>query len=215
MKRTFACILGLALILLSSCSQTKTESRALTVQEIETANEAFETMLPAHEGEVVSATDSESDWILNPISHFFTSYYETPEQLDMGKFVYYIPRESFVGAEDKDELEKLKETGAWLPFDDIQDSPVPFGRIPFSTVEQYLQTYMNVSLKDMTNMGDALYLEDYETFYSYASDFGPGTFYCTRGEIRGDTVTLYGEDAKLTLQKDGTKYFITSHLPIE
>lgn len=133
----------------------------------------------------------------------------------MSKFVYYIPRESFVKAEDKDELEKLKASGAWLPFDDINDSPVPFGRIPFSTVEQYLQTYLNVSLKDMTNLDDALYLKDYESFYSYASDFAPGTFYCTSGEVRGNTITLYSDHAVLTLQNDGTNYFITSHLPLE
>lgn len=66
----------------------------------------------------------------------------------------------------------------WLPFDNIDNYFVTFGRIPFATVEQYLKKYMNVSLDDMTNMGDALYLEEYETFYSYANDFGPVIFHC-------------------------------------
>lgn len=215
MKKILALIIGFVLIVLSGCSQSQTESRALSEEEIQVANKAFETMLPASEGDVISATGPDGEFVLNPISHFFTSYYETPEQLDMSKFVYYIPRETFLTAEDKDEIEKLKASGSWLPFDDINDSPVPFGRIPFATVEQYLQKYMHVSLKDMTNMGDALYLEEYETFYSYASDFGPGTFYCTRGEINGNVITLYSDHAKLTLKKDGANYYIISHVSIE
>lgn len=215
MKKTLALIFGFALIILSACSPPQTESRALSKEEIQAVNKAFETMLPASEGAVISATGPDGEFVLNPISHFFTSYYEAPQQLDMGKFVYYIPRDTFLTAADKDEIAKLKASVSWLPFDDINDSPVPFGRIPAATVEQYLQKYMNVSLKDMTNMGDALYLEEYETFYSYASDFGPGTFYCTRGEINGNVITLYSNDAKLTLNKDGANYFIISHVSIE
>lgn len=215
MKKTLALIIGFILIVLSGCSQAQTESRALSAEEIQAVNQALETMLPASEGDVISSTGPDGEFVLNPISHFFTSYYESPEQLDMGKFVYYMPRETFLTAEDQDEIAKLKASGAWLPFDDINDSPVPFGRIPAATVEQYLQKYMNVSLKDMTNMSDALYLEEYQSFYSYASDFGPGTFYCTSGEINGNVITLYSDHAKLTVKKDGTNYFIISHVSIE
>jgi len=214
MKRVFAIMMGLMLIVSSGCSQPQTESRPLSEKEIQTVNEAFEPLLPANEGDMLVMTSSEGEFTLNPISHFFTSYYDKPENLDVGKFVYYIPRETFVTAEDEKELEKLREL-EWLPFDNIDNSSVPFGRIPFATVEQYLQKYMNVPLDDMTNMGDALYLEEYETFYSYASDFGPGSFHCTRGEINGDIVTLYSENAVLTLKKDDANYYIISHVSIE
>jgi hypothetical protein len=214
MKKVFVIMLGLMLIISSGCSQPQTESRSLSEKEIQTVNEAFEPLLPANKGDMNVITSSEGEFTLNPISHFFTSYYDKPENLDIGKFVYYIPRETFVTPEDEKELEKLKELEG-LPFDNIDNSPVPFGRIPFATVEQYLKKYMNVSLDDMTNMGDALYLEEYETFYSYASDFGPGIFHCTRGEINGDVVTLYSKNAVLTLKKDDTNYYIISHVSIE
>lgn len=214
MKKVFVIMIGLMLIVLTGCSQQQTESRSLSEKEIQTVNEAFEPLLPANKGDITVMTSSEGEFTLNPISHFFTSYYDKPENLDIGKFVYYIPRETFVTSEDEKELKKLKELEG-LPFDNIDNSPVPFGRIPFATVEQYLKKYMNVSLDDMTNMGDALYLEEYETFYSYASDFGPGNFHCIRGEINGDIVTLYSKNAVLTLKKDDTNYYIISHVSIE
>lgn len=214
MKKVFVIMIGLMLIVLTGCSQPQTESRSLSEKEVQTVNEAFEPLLPANKGDITVMTSSEGEFTLNPISHFFTSYYDKPENLDIGKFVYYIPRETFVTPEDEKELKKLKELEG-LPFDNIDNPPVPFGRIPFATVEQYLKKYMNVSLDDMTNMGDALYLEEYETFYSYASDFGPGIFHCIRGEINGDIVTLYSKNAVLTLKKDDTNYYIISHVSIE
>lgn len=214
MKKVFVIMIGLMLIISSSCSQPQAESRSLSEKEIQTVNEAFEPLLPANKGDMNVITSSEGEFILNPILHFFTSYYDKPTNLDIGKFVYYIPRETFVTAEDEKELEKLKELEG-LPFDNLDNSPVPFGRIPFATVEKYLKKYMNVSLDDMTNMGDALYLEEYETFYSYTSDFGPGIFHCTSGEINGDIVTLYSKNAVLALKKDDTNYYIISHVSIE
>ncbi|MEG2679154.1 MAG: DUF4825 domain-containing protein, partial [Oscillospiraceae bacterium] len=192
-----------------SVQQTDSGKTELTQAQVDSVNAAFEMLLPAEEG------GSEGDVVLNPITHFFSSYYERVMALDMGAFVYYFPRESYLTAADEAEIETLKAAGLWLPFDNIQDSPVPFGRIPYAAVDACLKTYANVSLNDMTNMGDAIYSKEYESFYSYASDFGPGFFTCVRGEIVGDTVTLYSEQAKLTLQKEGERYFIVSHLPLE
>lgn len=197
-------------ILLTGCSKTK----ELTPEQIDKVNTAFETLLPAKESDMPNVTSSDGDFILNPISHFFTSYYEKPEDLDMGSFVYYIPRETYLSEKDSAEIEALKASGADLPFEEIQSSPVPFGRIPFSTVNEYLNTYANMSLEAMTNMGDALYSREYGVFYSYASDFDPGAFYCTSGKIKEDTVTLFSEHAVLTLQKNAEYYFIISHLPL-
>ncbi|MEG1808737.1 MAG: hypothetical protein RR244_02685, partial [Oscillospiraceae bacterium] len=188
--------------------------RGLTKDEIAQVNEAFETLLPDGDGDAAAITGPDGEFALNPISHFFTSYYEIPPQMDIGRFVYYIPRETFLSSADETEIASLKEAYAQQPIDGFL-ATVPFGRIPFATVEQYLQKYMNVSLADMTNMGDALYLEEYKTFYSYASDFGPGVFECTAGETNGVLVTLYSEHAVLTLRKEGESYFIFSHVAID
>ncbi len=188
--------------------------RELTPDEIAQINQSFNTMLPAGAGDEATVTGRDGKFIVNPISHFFTSYYDRPENMDLGKFVYYMPRESFLTAKDATEIEKLRESTEWLPFDRIDDSPVPVGRISFATVEGYLQKYMNTSLADMKNMGDALFLEEYKTFYSYASDFGPGMFRCTGGKINGDIIILYSENAVLTLKKTGMEYFIFSHISV-
>ena len=210
MKRSMT-LAGLALcllIILTGCSETK----KLTSEQIDEVNAAFEQLLPAGAGDVVYMSSAAGEFTLNPITHFFTSYYDSPAQMDMGRFVYYMPRETFLtSSADEKELAALAEAYPQLDVESIL-STAPFGRIPFAIVNQYLQTYMNVTLEDMSNMGAALYLNEYETFYSAASDFGPGNFICTDGEIEGDTVTLYSKYAVLTLKKDGEKYYIISHV---
>lgn len=210
MKRIIS-LMGLALctfIILTGCSN----KQELTAEQIDEINAAFETLLPAGAGDIAVILGPDKKFTLNPISHFFTSYYETPEQMEMGAFVYYIPRKTFLSSNnDEVEIASLQEKYEHLSIDSLL-ATVPFGRIPFATVNQYLQTYMNLTLEDMTNMGTAVYLENYEAFYSSASDFGPGAFYCTSGEIRGDVITLYSDHAALTLKQDGEHYFIISHI---
>lgn len=203
--------------MLSGCSQTIEPSsepiKELSLEQIQEVNAAFEALLPANEDDIVVLKTLEGDdFTLNPICHFFTSYYEKVTELDMGRFVYYIPRESFLTANDQEEIDNIMKSGVLLPFKNIENSPVPFGRIPYSKVNDYLMTYANVSLDDMTNMGKAVYLDEYESFYSGASDFGPGTFLCTGGTIDGDIVTLYSDYATLTLKHDGDNYYIVSHI---
>lgn len=63
------------------------------------------------------------------------------------------------------------------------------------------------------------YLADYDAFYNYTSDFGPGMFTCIRGEVDGDIVRLYEEfetgTDMLTLRKVGNNYQIVAHQCIE
>lgn len=195
-------------------SFTNILERDLTPDEIAQVNEAFTALLPTGEGDPVTMTGPDGSFFLNPITHFFTSYYDVPANLDLGKFVYYMHRESYLTQADEVEVEKLRKVADWLPFENIADSPVPFGRIPFASVDGVLQTYMHVSLSDMQNIGSATYLEEYKTFYSTASDFGPGQFHCTSGKTNGAMVTLYSETAVLTLRKEDAGYFIFSHMPI-
>lgn len=223
-KVTILCLTVLcAAIVLASCSKpTETkgqpsdqvDAKAITLSaaQIDEVNAAFLELLPVDETEPPTMTNAEGAFVLNPITHFFTSYYEKAEDLDMNRFVYYMQRESFLSADDAAEIETLKASGMSLPFEDIENSSVPFGRIPAAAVDACLKTYANISLSAVSSMGDALYSEEYKTFYSYASDFDPGRFFCTSGEIKGDIVTLYSEDAVLTLQKEAENYYIVSHL---
>lgn len=182
----------------------KPDGKELTKEQINEVNTHFEQLLPMQDS-------SEFDYMVNPICHFFSSYYEDISEMDMGEFVYYIARESYLTEDDTKEIAKLKEAGFCLPFEKIEDSPVPFGRVPYKTVESYLKTYANMNLADMKNMGDAIYSDEYKCFYTYTSDFAPGYFQCTGGRIEGDIVTLDSETAVLKLKKDKEHYYILSH----
>lgn len=183
----------------TTAAQTTTEfvyplssdtARYLTDEELKTINEGFTFFLENSED-------------VNPICYFLMSYYENPENMDIGKFVYYMTRESFPTIDDKAEIDALRAKGMY-PFDDDSPeyAPVPFGRIPYATVEKYLQEYMGLTLADMKNMGDAMYLDEYETFYSYASDGGLCPFNAVSGEIDGDIMTLYNGFSKLVISRD-------------
>lgn len=188
------------------------DAKELTAEQINAVNRKLEPLLTTNEDDNEGATASEADLTVNPICFFFTSYYENVTDLDLGEFVYYIPRETYLTEKDETEIKALKQSGFDLPFDEIEKSPVPFGRIAYATVEEHLKTYANVSLKDMTNMGNAIYADAYESFYSYASDFGVGTFYCTNGTISGNTITLHSKFATLVLKREGDNYYIVSHI---
>ncbi|MEA5011888.1 MAG: hypothetical protein VB100_09245 [Angelakisella sp.] len=188
------------------------DAKELTAEQISEVNRKLEPLLSINEDDTQSVTASEGDLTVNPICYFFTSYYENVTDLDLGEFVYYIPRETYLTEKDKTEIEALKQSGFDLPFDEIEKSPVPFGRIPYAAVDETLKTYANISLKDMTNTGNAIYADTYESFYSYASDFGVGTFYCTNGTISGDTITLHSKFATLVLKREGDNYYIVSHI---
>lgn len=200
-------LLALSLVFVGCQSE-----RELSKEEIGEVNEAFKQLLPVEKKEDADSSGPDGNFKTNPICHFFSSYYDDVKDLDMGKFVYYITRESYLKKEDKEELDSLKDLELEIPFNIIEEGIIPFGRIPYAKVEKYLKTYANISLKDMTNMSGAIYSDKYKNFYSYASDFGLGEFTCTGGKIIGDKVILFSEHAELTLKKLGDKYFIVSHL---
>ena len=64
---------------------------------------------------------------------------------------------------------------------------------------------------------EMLYLEEYDAFYNFTSDYGPGFFTCAGGQITGDTVLLWSEPdfngsrCELTLRKSGENWLIQSH----
>ena len=91
---------------------------------------------------------------------------------------------------------------------------VPVHKYPVEKIEQVLNHYAGIGLKDLKTT-DVAYLEEFGAFYNYTSDAGSGRFVCTRGEKEGNIVRLYEESDlgtdMLVLRKNGTTYHIVSH----
>ena len=64
------------------------------------------------------------------------------------------------------------------------------------------------------------YLPEYDAYYNYTSDFGPGIFTCTWGERNDDLIRLYQETGERTIvltlrELDGETWHIVSFRPAE
>lgn len=202
-------IILLALILIFNRTNSinmETDKSELTEEQIEKVNKAFQPIIIGDDG-----TDK-----LNPLGHFLTSYYEKPENIDLDNMLYQFPTESNIA---DGEFEALKTHDNW-PFGEVtsmENIPVPIHRIPASSVDAALNQYMNISLNDLNtnNFSSLIFLEEYNAFYNFTSDFSPGFFICNSGEIKGDTVVLYGKNAILTLKKLEDRYIFVSHIKAE
>lgn len=154
---------------------------------------------------------------INPRNCFLTSYYDSAAELDMQAFLRYFPG-SESGSEA--EFEALRSLPGW-PFADlagINDMPVPLSRYDGESVRQALRTYAGLGLEDVDISPESrvYYLEDYDAFYNYTSDFGleQPDFY--RGERQGDTVRLYWQhwydgERELSLRETESGWLVLSH----
>lgn len=186
------------------------ESSVLTAEQIDEVNAAF-----------APVTDENGFPVSSPISCFFTSYYTSPRDIDLGKFLQNCPGAELIGSPS--ELDELRKSDYYW-----------FGEAPLSTIKypirKFTSDYVDLLLKTYTGTGldglldakksseELIYVESSDAYYNLLSkDLAPGTFNCTRGEIDGDEVRLYsdlpdGNTALLTLKKDGEKYLIVSHV---
>ena len=186
------------------------ESSVLTAEQIDEVNAAF-----------TPVTDENGFPVSSPISCFFTSYYTSPRDIDLGKFLQNCPGAELIGSPS--ELDELRKSDYYW-----------FGEAPLSTIKypirKFTSDYVDLLLKTYTGTGldglldakksseELIYVESSDAYYNLLSkDLAPGTFNCTRGEIDGDEVRLYsdlpdGNTALLTLKKDGEKYLIVSHV---
>ncbi len=175
----------------------------LTAEEVERLNKILEPLL----------FDDQGNAKVNPLSHFLTSYYDKPENIDLCELLRYFP--SGEHAIDEAEFEALKRAQNW-PFGAdtaLESMPVPIHKFPAATVNAALQKYMGITLDDLNGVGaeNLAYLDEYDAYYSFTSDFAANTFACTRGERQGDMLRLFGETATLTLNKQGDDYLFISH----
>ena len=147
-------------------------------------------------------------------SCFFTSYYDDIRDMDFAEFLMYYPSDG--STVDRHEFDALRnQEDFWFKnAESLDNMPVPVHKLSARIVELTLKEYAGITLKDLdTSKVD--YLAEYDAFYNYTSDYAPGIFQCTRGEIDGDLVRLYEETDNgtdiLTLRKDGDRYLIVAH----
>lgn len=154
------------------------------------------------------------------ISCFFTSHYDDVWELNFEEFMRYFPGDADDPAHTTDlELEALKSVEGW-PFTEVESHdkmPVPIHKYPRSRVDAVLMKYAGITTAELDTTG-VTYLEEYDAFYTYTSDFGPGVFTPCYGEKSGDFVTLWtapagydGTSRMLTLQRSEENWHILSH----
>lgn len=199
MKPILFALLPALLLPLAGCAQQQpppssptpaAETRPLTQGEIEQVNEAFSAMV--EQDGVAYAT---------PVSGFFTSYYDDVKNLDFMEFLRYFPGDGLVEEDDQAEFAALAalpdfpfaEEAANLGWTSPSDLPVPIHRILRSSVDETLERYAGITSADLTNTDDTLYLPEYDSWYTFTSDFGPGFFICAGGEVNEatDSVLLW------------------------
>lgn len=169
-------------------------------------------------------TRADGTHVYNPLCSFFTSFYDRPEDLDLEQFLRYSPDDGVVAEgditqqENNAELQALQAHPLW-PFGSATSIPQPIHRYTRETVDQVLEQYAGISSRDLTGIGteDLIYLEEYDAWYNFTSDFGAGTFSCDYGTRAGNQVTLYstsgetGSRSVLVLEQTDRGFHILSH----
>ena len=139
------------------------------------------------------------------INCFFTSNYSDPRDIDLAEFLAYCPlgetaSDNYGTVTDEAERAALIATGKY------PGEFVPTHRYRVADINAALTQYAGITLDDMTTDWRSdermLYLPEYDAFYNFTSDFGPGMFAPERGERLGNIVRLYGQWS--TLQVTGT-----------
>ncbi|MEY8388887.1 hypothetical protein AALC17_16665 [Oscillospiraceae bacterium 38-13] len=158
----------------------------LTAEELAQANKAFSL--------------SENPEKALELSCFFTSAYEDVTELDFEEFLrYYFSGSSDLWDEDAEEFQALAGLKGWSEEDMAlwgglpSGLPVPVHRIPRAAVDQTLEAYAGITAADLKNTEGVLYLPDYDAYYNFTSDYGPGWFEAAEGVRAGDVVRLRSE----------------------
>lgn len=236
-QRTSALCVILAVLLVVSaagCSfaeLTRQKSGEITLpEEAEPAQqEPLKTAMPLTQAQIDAVNAIFADYELSTddtlghfaVNGFFTSTYDDVRDLNLNNFLAYFGE---CGEEDISEEEFAQLNAKWeFRVDSVEDFPLPIHRYPASAVEGVLKRFAGIGLADLTDMQTPFsgytYLEDTDAFYTTTSDYNPGYFRCTSGEIEpdGDTALLYGSTAGslsgkavLKLVKDGENWYIHS-----
>ena len=237
MKRALCSLLLLPALLLSGCaSQDPAEptptppvaapspsvvelpaaGRPLTGEEIARVNEAF--LSHTERGGVTYAT---------PVSGFFTSYYNDVRELSFPDFLCYFPGDGVLEDTDQEEAAALaalpdfpwNNESVTVDRNLPSDLPVPVHRITRASVDAALERYAGITSADLADTSGVLWLEEYDAWYTFTSDFGPGTFECAGGQVdeEAGAALLWtdtredGTRTELLLGRDGEDWHIRAH----
>lgn len=183
--------------------------RTLTQEELAAYNAVMDPAVRDESGDIV-------DFHIQPFSYFFSSYYKNVRNLNFEEFIRYFPDS---GQATEAEFEALKKLDDW-PFKQVarmEDMPVPIHRHTVSTINEVLTRWGGITTSDLDTSG-VCYLEEYDAYYTYTSDFNMFYFIAESGEQVGNYVYLRksvenGNIAVLTLRlMPGTdEWQIVSH----
>ncbi len=158
------------------------------------------------------------------VSGFFRSDWSDPRDLDLGELLYYFGWPEGVTPvgyndateEEIDDVWKASEEKSGRDLSYMRDY-LPCSKIPASVVDIVLEHYAGITLDDLHCdwRNEVLYLEKYDSFYSFASDFDPGSFYPEYGEREGDILTLWSTGHVLRIQETPDGWKMLSHMPTE
>ena len=143
-------------------------------------------------------------------------YYKNVRNLNFEEFIRYFPDS---GQATEAEFEALKKLDDW-PFKQVarmEDMPVPIHRHTISSINEVLTRWGGITTSNLGTSG-VCYLEEYDAYYTYTSDFNMFYFIAESGEQVGNYVYLRksvenGNIAVLTLRlMPGTdEWQIVSH----
>lgn len=235
-RTSVLCVILVLLLIVSAagCSITeltrqKTGEITLPEETEPAQQEPLKTAMPLTQAQIDEVNAIFADYELSTddtlghfaVNGFFTSTYDDVRDLNLNNFLAYFGE---CGEEDISEEEFAQLNAKWeFRVDSVEDFPLLIHRYPASAVEGVLKRFAGIGLADLTDMQTPFsgytYLEDTDAFYTTTSDYSPGYFRCTSGEIEpdGDTALLYGSTAGslsgkavLKLVKDGENWYIHS-----
>ncbi len=184
----------------------------LTQEQIDAVNDAF----------VCDRTDDDETLGHFAVNGFFLSTYDDVRDLNLERFLAYFGE---CGEEDISEEEFAQLKDKWDDFkaERLEDFPLPIHRYPASAIEAVLQRFAGIGLADLKDIQEPFsgytYLESTNAFYNTTSDYAPGYFICTGGEVNleeeyarlyGSTAGLFSGEAVLKLVKTGENWYIHS-----
>ena len=183
--------------------------RTLTQEELAAYNAVMDPAVRDESGDIV-------DFHIQPFSYFFSSYYKNVRNLNFEEFIRYFPDS---GQATEAEFEALKKLDDW-PFKRVarmEDMPVPIHRHTISSINEVLTRWGGITTSNLDTSG-VCYLEEYDAYYTFTSDFNMFYFIAESGEQVGNYVYLRksvenGNIAVLTLRlMPGTdEWQIVSH----
>ena len=160
------------------------------------------------------------DLNIQPASYFLTSYYDNVRDLNFEEFIRYFPSS---GKTTEAEFEALKKLDDWPVkwVENMADMPVPIQQHTVSSINEVLTRWGGITTNDLDTAG-VCYLEKYDAYYTYTSDFNTVLFAAESGQQVENYVYLYGNHndsnrSVLTLRlTPGTDTWqIMSYLPLD